>query len=196
MTKNHITGGLAVFLLILAFWGGWKAHSHFRPCPEVQRDTIRIYDTIIHRIPDTIPYYIVKKDTVIINHNIPAEVDTNAILADFYNFHYYTRDWYDINQSDTLIHIRLEDIISQNMPLDNNFSYRYYVPQTIINNSVTNVSYSSYLYAGLSVPFKDYKWSSINVYLANKALLAGVGYIPAYGGLNVTAGFKLVRFKR
>jgi hypothetical protein len=196
MTKNHIIGGLFVFLLILAFWGGWKAYPHFRPCPEVQRDTIRIYDTIIHRIPDTIPYYIVKKDTVIINHNIPAVVDTNAILAEFYNFHYYTRDWYDINQSDTLIHIRLEDIISQNMPLDNNFSYRYYKPQTIINNSVTDIRYQSYLYAGLSVPLNDYKFAAGNVYFANKQLLIGAGYIPYFKSINVTAGFKLARFKK
>ena len=198
MTKllKYITGGLAVFLLGLAFWGGWKSHSKFRPCPEVQRDTIRIYDTIIHRIPDTIPYYIVKKDTVIINHNIPAEVDTNAILADFYNFHYYSRDWYDINQSDTLIHIRLEDVISQNMPLDNNFSYRYYVPQTIINNSVTNVSYSSYLYGFVNLPIPDTKFASLGLSYASGRGLIGIGYMPFNKGVTVTGGFKIARFKR
>ena len=198
MTKllKYITGGLFVFLLILAFWGGWKAYPHFRPCPEVQRDTIRIYDTIIHRIPDTIPYYIVKKDTVIINHNIPAEVDTNAILADFYNFHYYSRDWYDINQSDTLIHIRLEDVISQNMPLDNNFSYRYYVPQTIINNSVTNVSYSSYLYGFVNLPIPDTKFASLGLSYASGRGLIGIGYMPFNKGVTVTGGFKIARFKR
>ena len=106
MIKKYITGGLFVFLLILAFWGGWKAHARFRPCPEVQRDTIRIYDTVTKIIPDTIPWYIVRKDTIIINHNIPAIVDTSAILADHYNFHYYTRDWYDItSDNDTIIHI-------------------------------------------------------------------------------------------
>jgi len=30
MTKNHIIGLPAVFLLGLAFLGGWKAHSHFK----------------------------------------------------------------------------------------------------------------------------------------------------------------------
>lgn len=187
---------IALILMAGCFWGGWQSYPRFRPCPEVQRDTLYVYDTVVHFIPDTVPWYIVKMDTVIVNHNIPAVVDTNAILAEFYNFHYYTRDWYDINQSDTLIHIRLEDIISQNMPLDNNFSYRYYKPTQIINNSVTDVNYQSYLYAGLSAPFKDYKWSSINVYLANKVLLAGVGYIPVYGGLNVTVGFKLIQFRQ
>ncbi len=198
MTKllKYITGVLAVFLLILAFWGGWKTHSKFRPCPEVQRDTIRIYDTVTKIIPDTIPWYIVRKDTVIVNHYIPAIVDTAAILADHYNFHYYTRDWYDINQSDTLIHIRLEDVISQNMPLDNNFSYRYYKPQTIINNSVTNINYQSYLYAGLSVPLNDYKFAAGSVYFASKRMLIGVGYIPYYKSFNITTGFKLIQFRQ
>jgi hypothetical protein len=198
MTKllKYITGGLFVFLLILAFWAGWKVHSKFRPCPEVQRDTIRIYDTVIHFIPDTVPYYIIKKDTVIINHNIPAIVDTNAILAEFYNFHYYTRDWYDINQSDTLIHIRLEDVISENMPLDNNFSYRYYVPQTIINNSVTNVSYSSYLYGTLTLPVPDTKYASLGLSYASGRGLIGVGYMPLTKGFVVTGGFKLIRFRQ
>jgi hypothetical protein len=143
-----------------------------------------------------VPWYIVKRDTVIVNNNIPAIVDTAAILADYYNFHYYSRDWYDINQSDTLIHIRLEDIISQNMPLDNNFSYRYYKPTQIINNSVITVNYSSYLYAGLSVPLNDYKFAAGSVYFASKRMLIGVGYIPYYKSFNITTGFKLARFKR
>ena len=112
---------IALVVMAVCFWGGWQSYPKFRPCPEVQRDTIRIYDTVTKIIPDTIPYYIVRKDTIIINHNIPAIVDTAAILVDYYSIHYYTRDWYDINQSDTLIHIRLEDVISENMPLDNNF---------------------------------------------------------------------------
>ena len=187
---------ISVAVLILAFWGGWKAHQKFRPCPEIQSDTIYVYDTIVRFIPDTVPYYIVRKDTVIINHNIPAEVDTTAIMADYYNFHYYTRDWYDINQNDTLIHIRLEDVISQNMPLDNNFSYRYYVPQTIINNSVTNVSYSRYLYGTLTLPVPDTKFASLGLSYASGRGLVGVGYMPFNKGVTVTAGFKLIQFRQ
>jgi hypothetical protein len=129
----------------------------------------------------------------VINAN---KVDTAAILADYYSIHYYTRDWYDINQSDTLIHIRLEDAIMENMPIDNNFSYRWFKPQTIINNSVTNVSYSRYLYAGLSVPLNDYKFAAGSVYFASDRLLFGVGYVPYYKGVTVTGGLKLARFKQ
>ena len=159
-------------------------------------DTIRIYDTIIHFIPDTVPFYIVRKDTVIINHNIPAIVDTAAILVDYYSIHYYTRDWYDINQSDTLIHIRLEDAIMENMPIDNNFSYRYYKPQTVINNVVNNVSYSSYLYGTLILPVPDTKYASLGLSYASGRGLIGVGYMPFNKGVSLTGGFKLIRFKK
>ena len=83
---------IALILMAVCFWGGWKAYPKFRPCPEVQRDTIVVYDTFTHIIRDTVPWYIVRKDTVVVNHNIPAIVDTAAILADHYNFHYYSRD--------------------------------------------------------------------------------------------------------
>ena len=196
MTKNYVTILLFAVLLILAFRGGWKTYPKLRPCPEVKRDTIVIYDTITHFIRDTIPWYIIKKDTVIVNHNIPVMIDTGAILADFYNLHYYTRDWYDIIENDTLIHIKLEDVISQNMPLDNNFSYRYYRPTQIINNSVTTVNYQSCLYGILNLPVNDLKYASVGMSYASGRGLIGVGYIPYYKTLSLTAGFKIARFKR
>ncbi len=199
MSKQlNIFAAVLIFLLLGAsFFGGYKYYAFRNPCPEVRTDTLYIHDTVVHIIPDTVPYYIVRKDTVIVNHNIPADIDTSAILADFYNFHYYTRDWYDITKdNDTLIHINLEDVIYMNMPLDNNFSYRYYKPTEIINNSVTTVNYQSYLYAGLSVPLNDYKFASGSAYFASNRLLIGVGYIPYYKSFNITTGFKLARFKR
>ena len=36
---------IALILMAVCFWGGWQSYPKFRPCPEVQRDTIRIYDT-------------------------------------------------------------------------------------------------------------------------------------------------------
>jgi hypothetical protein len=194
--KNWWVLIIIIFLLTGAFWLGFKAHARFRPCPEVKTDTLYVYDTIYHEILDSFPVYIIKKDTVIVNHNIPAIVDTAAILCDYYSIHYYTRDWYDINQSDTLIHIRLEDAIMENMPIDNNFSYRWYKPQTVINNVVNNVSYSSYLYAGISAPLNDYKFAAGSVYFASDRLLLGIGYIPYYKSLSVTGGIKLARFKK
>jgi len=35
---------VALILMAVCFWGGWKAHPRFRPCPEVQRDTINEFD--------------------------------------------------------------------------------------------------------------------------------------------------------
>ena len=194
--KNWLISITIIIVLAASFFGGWKAHQKFKPCPVIESDTVYVHDTVTHFIPDTVPFYIIRKDTIIINHNIPAIVDTSAILADYYNFHYYSRDWYDINQSDTLIHIRLEDVISQNMPLDNNFSYRWFKPQTIINNTVINNNYSRYLYAGLSMPLNDYKFTAGSVYFASDRLLLGVGYIPYYKSFNITTGFKLIQFRQ
>ena len=187
---------VALILMAVCFWAGWKAHPKFRPCPEVQRDTLYVYDTVVHQIRDTVPWYIVRKDTVIVNHNIPAIVDTTAILADYFAIHYYTRDWYDINQSDTLIHIRLEDAIMENMPIDNNFSYRYYKPQTVINNVVNNVSYSSYLYGTLTLPVPDTKFASLGLSYASGQGLIGLGYMPYNKGVSLTGGFKIARFRQ
>lgn len=195
--KTTLITLLSILLLLIAFVGGWKAYPKVRPCPEIKTDTVYVFDTMVHHIRDTVPWYVVRKDTVIVNNNIPAIVDTAAILAEFYNFHYYTRDWYDITpENDTLIHINLEDVIYMNMPMDNNFSYRYYKPTTVINNVANDVSYQSYLYAGISAPLNDYKFAAGSVYLANKRLLIGVGYIPYYKSLSVTAGIKLARFKK
>ena len=195
--KTSLISIAIIIVLAGAFFGGWKAYPYFRPCL-VERDTIRIYDTVEHHIRDTVPWYIVRKDTVIVNHNIPAIVDTNAILADYYNFHYYTRDWYDIDtaKNDTLIHIRLDDAITENMPIDNNFSYRYYKPTQVINNVVNNVSYSSYLYGTLTLPIPDTKFASLGLSYASGRGLIGVGYMPFNKGVTVTGGFKLIRFKR
>ena len=194
--KTSLISIAIIIVLAASFFGGWKAHQEFRPCPVIESDTVYVYDTTIRVIRDTVPWYIIRKDTVIVNHNIPAIVDTAAILVDYYSIHYYTRDWYDINQSDTLIHIRLEDVIGQNMPLDNNFSYRYYVPQTIINNSVTNVSYSRYLYGTLTLPVPDTKFASLGLSYASGRGLVGVGYMPFNKGVTVTAGFKLIQFRQ
>ena len=202
--KNWWVLIVIIFLLTGAFWLGFKTHARFYPCL-VDRDTVRLYDTVEHKVPDTIPFYYARIDSVkyrdkhwmdsVIKAN---KVDTAAILADYYAIHYYGRDWYDIDtvKNDTLIHIRLDDAITENMAIDNNFSYRWYRPTQIINNSVTNVSYSSYLYAGLSVPLNDYKFAAGSVYFASDRLLLGVGYIPYYKSLSVTAGFKLARFKK
>jgi hypothetical protein len=202
--KNWWVLIIIIFLLTGAFWLGFKAHARFRPCI-VDRDTIKIYDTVEHKVPDTIPFYYAKIDSVkyrdkhwmdsVIKAN---KVDTAAILADYYAIHYYGRDWYDIDtvKNDTLIHIRLDDAITENMPIDNNFSYRYYKPQTIINNSVTNVSYSSYLYGTLTLPIPDTKFASLGLSYASGRGLIGVGYMPFNKGVSLTGGFKLVRFRQ
>ena len=188
---NFILAALILVLLGAAFFGGYKYYPLRKPCPQIASDTVYVRDTVIHYIPDTVPWYVYKTDTVIKTVVDYKDVDTMAILEDYFAIHTYTREW-----QDSLVHITLEDEITQNLPLSNNFSYRLLKPYTIINNVIDNrVTYNRYLYAGLSVPLNDYKYASTSIYFASDRLLLGVGLIPYSRGLSVTAGLKLIKFR-
>lgn len=187
--QNIIYTGLILLLLLLAFFGGYKYYPLRNPCPQIARDTVYVYDTVVHFIPDTVPFYIIRKDTVIVNHNIPADVDTAAILADYYAIHYYDRVW-----EDSLVKITLEDAITENRPLHNIFKYQLLNPQTIIENKIIENRYSSYLYAGLTVPVTKPEYMSIDLLAAGKKCYLGVGYSPGMKSFSVKGGVTL--FKR
>jgi len=170
--------------------GGCQYHKKVFLGPEVQRDTIVLYDTVTHFIRDTVPYYIVKRDTVIVNHHIPAIVDTAAILVDYFAIHYYTRTW-----QDSTVQITSEDAISENRFIDNRFTYKILRAQTVINNSVNEYTYNRYLYGGLSVPLNDPKSMSIDVIAAFPKLYIGAGYSPGLNSISVKAGVRIFQLR-
>jgi len=196
--KNLLAVVVAAILLALSFVGGCQYRKKTFKCPEAKSDTLYVYDTIIHNIPDTIPFYIVHKDTVIKTVVDYQDVDTMQILDDYFAIHFYTRNWYDIDTvlKDTLIAITLEDAISQNTPLGNDFSYKYYRPTTVINNVVNNVNYSSYLYGNINLPIPDTKYASVGLSYASGRTLIGVSYLPLTKNFSLTWGFKIASFKR
>ena len=196
--KKYIIGGLVAIFLLLSFYGGYKFHAYSKPCPEIVTDTIVIHDTVLHYIPDTIPYYIIKTDSVEIRDSMwmdslitAYKIDTTKILYDYYLKHYYNRTW-----NDSLVNITLDDVVAQNKIIDAILNYKILRPQTVINNIVNNgINYSKYVYIGLESDFSDYDYWDINVLYANDKFYAKFGYMPKRKGITVGAGIKLFKLK-
>lgn len=190
--KGYLIGaGIILLVFVGIFFIGYRYYPLCNPCPQPVTETIIIRDTVVYQIIDTVPFYIVRRDSVIIRDPIPFIVDTAAILADFYALHYYTRTW-----EDSLLLATSEDAITENRFVDNVFNYKIKRPAQVIYNSIDNsISYSRYLYGALSVPLNDYKFASGSVYFASERLLLGVGYIPYHKSFNATAGFRIVKLR-
>ena len=115
-------------------------------------DTAFIYDTVYKEIPNDIYHYSQVIDTVysIEYVEIPQDVDTLAILKDYYSTYDYYRTW-----EDTTISVNFTDRISQNKIVESTLlNYKLLQPQTTISQ-VTNVNkYAHYLGIGLNTDLK------------------------------------------
>lgn len=191
--KNAATVILAVIVLIafaLTGYIGYTLYPKYHPCPITQTDTVYIHDTIPHLIPDTIPYYYAVHDTITYTDTIPAVVDTAAILKAFYGEYTYTRTW-----ADSLLTVELRDVISQNKPIDNIFTYKILRPQTIVTNITNNYSYGKYIIAGVDIPMRDVKYANIEAMFVTRRWYAGVGYNISLNSPTVKGGITLFKFK-
>jgi hypothetical protein len=63
-TKNWIIVILSLVILTGVFFFGYAMYPKWNPCPQIKSDTIYSHDTIPHLIPDSIPYYIERIDSV------------------------------------------------------------------------------------------------------------------------------------
>ena len=170
-TSDYIVIGGMVLLLLLCGYVGYTVYPKMNQCPEHTLDTLYVYDTIQHNIPDTIPYYIIKRDTVIYRDTVFTDVDTANILKDYFATHIYTREWMD-----TLLKVILLDTITQNKPQGNTFTYQLLKPQTNVIN-VTNIyNYTRYVTAGLDVPLKDVRYANVEVLYVAPKWYGGIGY--------------------
>jgi hypothetical protein len=190
--KNAGTVILAIIVLVafaLTAYIGYTTYPKLRPCPEASVDTVFVWDTVTYLIPDTIPYYIVGKDSIVYD-TIPSVVDTAAILKQFYAKYYYTRTW-----TDSLLTVTLKDVISQNTPIENAFTYKILRPQTLITNVTNNYSYGRYITAGVDVPLRNIKYLNIEAMYVTGKWYAGVGYNAAQNTPTIKGGLTLYRFK-
>lgn len=179
-------------VLLLTMLGGWSLHKNLRPCPVITHDTTYVWDTVVHHITDLVPYYIVRTDTIIQTIEIPADVDTAAILRSFFSKYVYERKW-----EDTLIYVHLWDTITQNKSIGNEFTYKFKKPQTIVINNVDNsITYHSYVSVGLTGVLKDYRQSSLDIIYNGPNIYAGAGYNPYLNGFNIKVGIPIIKFRK
>ena len=147
-TGSYILIGLVLLALAGVFYAGYTVYPKVKPCPQILHDTVYVKDTTVHYIRDTIPYYIVRLDTIIHYDTIPMDVDTAEILRDYFAMKSFTRTW-----TDSLLTVTLKDVVSRNSFVDNTFSYTILRPQQVINN-IINISPPRYLIVGAGMPLK------------------------------------------
>ena len=198
---NLIIGGIIVTLLLsIGIWGGWNLHKEFKPCPTVTTDTIIKYDTTWYTIYDTIPIHttdtiFVPGDTII----IPADVDTAAILKNYFSVVDYT--W---SKQDSNIRFDMTTRVTQNRPVKYEFDYKLLKPFTTVINDIDNsVTYSYYLQAGLSMPVYGYDSTKVNIqnlmleatYVFHKGYV-GAAWQPNTKSITARAGVTLFKINK
>jgi len=191
-TTQNIIVGVSVILLLGFTYGGYRLYPVFNKPQQSTTDTIIQYDTVLHYIPDSIPYYIVTHDSIIYHDTILENVDTAAILKDYFAVHYYERHW-----KDSLVDVTVEDYISQNRSIENIFKYKLLKPQTIINTTIDNtITYNRYLYFGLDMPIKNMNYTEIEAIYSSNKFYTGVGYTPELNSFDIKLGMKVLQFKK
>jgi hypothetical protein len=188
--KNIIILVLSVIILVGFFFFGYSMYPRWNPKPVVVTNTIIKVDTFEYTIRDTIPWYVVRKDTIFLRDTIPKIIDTAAILNKYYAFHNYYRVW-----EDSLLRVELNDVISENKSVDNLFRYKILMAQTVINKTEISYSYSRYLYVGLTVPVMDARYAEFKILYAFPKGFAGVGYNPHIRSPTLSGGIRIAKFK-
>jgi len=213
--QTYLIAGAIIILLGLGFWAGWKSHSALKPCPIITTDTITIPDTNWYHLEDSLElniknlkaqvyYWKNHRDTIVLPGDsvlIPADVDTAAILKDYYSKYRY--GW--VEENDTIA-VSDSVTITQNLPVDHSLSYKFKIPfTTIINNVDNSISYNNYLQFGVGLPVYKIKadsTESVNLnnirleltYVFNKGY-AGIDWQPNTNTIEARLGTTILKFK-
>lgn len=201
MNKLNLYLATAVTLILIStsFYAGWYSHSKIKPCQTITTDTVEVYDPYWHHIADSLanlpPKEKIKwlpQDTLFVpGDTVFKNVDTAAILRDYYSVYRYSWDTLDKD-----LQIKLNTTVTRNQPIAYNLSYRILRPETIVNNTIDNsVHYNKYLYLGVDLPIKNFMYTEIEGIFAFQQGYVGIGYEPQVGGFNLKAGVTLLKFK-
>lgn len=192
MKNPKIYIGIAIVLIILGltFFGGYRYYGHTHPITTVT-DTITIVDTVTHTIIKDSISYVEKIDTLYWpGDTVFKDVDTAAILVD-----YYARYGYDRVYADSLISVDFYDIVSENKIVASTFlNYKILRPQTIITNTTTINNYSSYLNLSFKIDLAV-EYPEIRAQMIGKNISYGVGYMPKQNALTINFGYNILKLK-
>jgi len=191
LNKLLIVAGMILF--ILTFIMGCEHGKKSVKCPVITTDTITHVDTVEYHIKDTVKFYVKVPGTIIYVKVpvLPTKEDTARILKDFYALHPYSRSWHDKN-----VEISLNDTLTQNNYLHNDFSYKILRPETtVINTTDNSISYEHFIQLGLGVPFSNVKYTSLEAnYIFPKGNL-GAFYMPEIKSFGAKVGVTIIKFK-
>lgn len=216
MNRTNLIIGSIILAVLLGVGGfcGWSLHKTLHPCPTITTDTISIPDTNWYHLKDSLiasnkqlkkslAYWKAHRDTITLPGDsipYPVEVDTSAILKDY--FAAYKYGW---SKEDSNIIVKDTIHVTQNIPYWHDLTYKFKKPfTTIINNVDNSITYNKYIQFGLSMPVYSYS-DSTKVNLQNLTLEAtyvfpkgyiGAGWQPNTQSVMARAGVTLFKFKQ
>lgn len=150
---------LCAVIALLSGWAGYRLGSRHRSIVRVQETVVR-HDTIRPAIPE--PEVIVRE--------VPTEVDTAAILADYFSEKHYR----DTIIERPYLRVEMTDIISRNALLDRTVVVDYRQPVVCSNALVLGMDAGRYGCV-LSAGYRRKSWEFKAGYdLYNRSLVLGI----------------------
>ena len=164
-----------ILICLICIVIGFILYPVIRPCKEneiIHTDTLYVErvtrDTVYQDIPVPVTITEVRYDTTF----IPADVDTAAILADYYS----VREYSDTLLDNSDIYVHLSEKVSRNALFDRVLVYESRCRDQIITNTISPAGW--YYTGGLGASKDSFVLSGQILYLNDKNVLKGleIGY--------------------
>ena len=150
---------LCVIAIILSGWVGYRCGYRYAS-ENIQPELIPVHDTIPGKIPEPIVKY----------REVPARIDTAAILAEFYA----EKRYHDTIINKPYLKIELLDLVSQNKLLDRTIVYDYQPPK-VYSNALLVGAMLGHRHQSLYLGYRRRTWEFRAGYdLYNRAFIVGV----------------------